>query len=534
MTASLHFIGCGRSTVTPVAGRLGGKAANLIRLSQLGLRVPPALVLDTAVARDYLRKGAFPPGFRDQLAAGLTQLEAATGLAFGHERPLLVSVRSSPPVSMPGMLESVLNVGLTEAGVSGLIRRTGNPWLAWDTYRRLVLAFADTVQRLSLEPFNDLARAATAAADVDSLQDLDAIAMRQLAMHSADRLALTGAPLPEDPVDQVVAAIEAVWRSWTAPRANEYRRLNRLDGDAGTGVIIQAMVFGNSGPRSGSGVGFTRNPATGNDELYVDFVFNSQGEDVVSGRHALTDMPPLAATMPAAWTQLTAAKTRLEQHFRDMQDFEFTIEDGELYFLQTRTGKRGPWAALRIATALAAAGIVERSEALDRLASLDLDHLVRVSLQPRPTDLPIARAVSASAGVAIGAIVFDPVRAVQLGATTPVILLRSELTTDDIAGVSAAAGLLTTFGGRTSHAAVVARQLAKVCLVGCRDLHVDDTGDGCRLGGRRLHEGDVITLDGDHGFVYAGRVPVVEERPDAELATIAAWRRQSAEPATAG
>ena len=355
--------------------------------------------------------------------------------------------------------------------------------------------------------------------------------MRQLAMRSGELLAREAAPLPEDPVDQVVAAIQAVWRSWTTPRANAYRRLHHLDGETGTGVIIQAMVFGNSGPRSGSGVGFTRNPATGDDELYVDFAVNSQGEDVVSGRHALTDAIPLAVAMPAAWAQLIAAKTRLEQHFRDMQDFEFTIEDGELYFLQTRTGTRGPWAALRIATALVTSGIVERSEALARLASIDTDDLVRVSLQPGADDLPIARAVSASVGVASGAVVFDPQRAAQLAASTPVILLRRELTTDDIAGVSAAAGLLTTCGGRTSHAAVVARQLAKVCLVGCSALHIDDSGSSCRLGGRRLVEGDVITLDGDHGFVYAGAVPCRSERPEAELAMLASWRRQTAEAA---
>lgn len=519
--------------MAPVATLVGGKAANLIRLDQLGLRVPPALALDTTIAQDYLAHGTPPPGFRAQLVAGLAQLEAATGFTFGHRCPLLVSVRSSPPVSMPGMLDSVLNVGLTEPGISGLIRRTGNPWLAWDTYRRLVLAFAETVHRLPLGAFDALATAEMTAVGVDSLQDLDALAMRRLATRSAALMATTASALPADPVDQVVAAIEGVWRSWTTARANEYRYINHLGGSSGTGVIIQSMVFGNSGPRSGSGVGFTRNPATGDDELYVDFVFNSQGEDVVSGRHPIADTPPLATVLPSAWSQLTTAKTLLEHHFRDMQDFEFTIQDGQLYFLQTRTGKRGPWAALRIATALTAASIIEPSEALDRLATIDLDHLVRISLQPGPSDLPIARGVGASVGVASGAVVFDSERAAQLAASTPVILLRSELTTNDIAGLSAAAGLLTTFGGRTSHAAVVARQLAKVCLVGCRDLRIDEVGRRCLLGSRRLHEGDVITIDGDHGFVYAGAVPCLRERPEADLATVAGWRRQPAEPAPA-
>lgn len=532
MNTVVHFIGNGHAAIAPTTDLVGGKAANLIHLEQLGLPVPPALALETSVARHYRAHGGFPDGFRAQLERGLAQLESATGQALGDERPLLVAVRSSPPVSMPGMLDSILNVGLTEAGVSGLIRRTGNPWLAWDVYRRLVLAFAGTVHRCALSPFAKVAKAHLAAIEARSLEDLDPLSMRDLALASAELFATaTGAPLPSAPIEQVLAAVEAVLRSWTAPRANEYRRLNHLDDESGTGVIIQAMVFGNSGPRSGSGVGFTRNPANGDNELYVDFVFNGQGEDVVSGRQSLDGSLPLSIALPEVWTALGIAKTQLERHFRDMQDFEFTVENGQLYFLQTRTGKRAPWAALRIAMAMVAAGILEPAEALDRLAAIDLGRIERVALHPAPGDLPIARATSASVGVATGAVVFDAARAQQAAAAGPVILVRTELAPDDIAGVSASVGLLTTFGGRTSHAAVIARQLGKVCLVGCSDLSVDPGARSCAMGARRLHEGATVTLDGDHGFVYAGSVRTIAERPEAELAVVAGWRHLTAEPA---
>jgi len=530
MNIPVYDIGIGRSHFTPPADLVGGKAANLMRLDQLGLRVPPGLALDTSLAKHYLTHGVLPSELRSQLEEAFRQLEVATGQSMGDERPLLVSIRSSPPVSMPGMLESVLNVGLTESGVSALIRRTGNPWLAWDAYRRLVLSFAGTVRHQALEPFAALAARHLEDNGVTSLQDLDPLSMRHLARKSADLLAtISGFPLPGEPIDQVLAAIEAVLRSWSAPRANEYRRLNHLASESGTGVLIQTMVFGNGGPTSGSGVGFTRNPATGDDELYVDFVRNAQGEDIVSGRQRLHDAPPLSVLLPEVWAELVHAKPQMERHFGDMQDFEFTVDGGQLYFLQTRAGKRTPWAALRIATALVASGLLEPCQALARLAPVDLGHLDRLSLHPASGDLPVARATTASAGVASGALVFDSARAQALSAERPVILARTELVPDDIGGLAAAVGLLTTYGGRTSHAAVVARQLGKVCLVGCDDLHVDRLRRSCALGARHFHEGEVVTLDGDTGFVYSGSIPTIKERPEADLAIVAEWRRQIAE-----
>ena len=532
MNIPIYEIGTGRARTTPAAEVVGGKAANLMRLDQLGLRVPPALALDTSLAKHYLTHGVLPSALRSQLEKAFRQLEVATGQSMGDERPLLVSIRSSPPVSMPGMLESVLNVGLTESGISGLIRRTGNPWLAWDAYRRLVLSFAGTVRHQPVGPFADLAARQLEGNGATSLQDLDPLSMRDLARQSADLLAtMSGFPLPGEPIEQVLEAIEVVLRSWSAPRANEYRRLNHLASESGTGVLIQTMVFGNNGPTSGSGVGFTRNPATGDDELYVDFALNAQGEDIVSGRHRLHDAPPLSVVLPGVWAELVRAKSQLEWHFGDMQDFEFTVDGGRLYFLQTRAGKRTPWAALRIATALVAAGLLEPGQALARLATVDLEHLDRMSLRPAPGDLPVARATTASAGVVAGALVFNSTRAQELSAKHPVILARTELVPDDIAGLAASVGLLTTFGGRTSHAAVVARQLGKVCLVGCADLHVDRFSRSCALGARHLNEGDVVTLDGDTGFVYSGSIPTIKERPEADLAVVAEWRLQDAGPA---
>ena len=521
----VFFIGAHESNPTLDASNVGGKAANLIRLDALGLRVPPALVLPTSVCRRYLELGALPDDLAGSLAGALRRLENATGLTLGHTRPLLLSVRSSPPSSMPGMLETVLNVGLTERALSGLIRRTGNGWLAWDTYRRSIRSFAETVLRLPAEPFDRLTAQFLADTGAEAVQELDPLSLRDLSRDCADLVQdLTGTVLPHDPFAQIVAAVEAVLQSWASPRACEYRRLNGLDDCTGTAVLIQAMVFGNSGARSGSGVGFTRSPVTGDDELYVDFLFNAQGEDVVSGRHAVTDGALLADTLPDVWSGLQTAKHALEQEFLDMQDFEFTVDEGQLFFLQTRSGKRTPWAAMRIAADLVRAGIVDRPTALKRLEPYDLDSVVRVAVRPGPNDVPVGHAVPAGIGAATGEVVFDAERAQERAVERDVVLVRPELSTDDIAGLSAAVGILTTYGGRTSHAAVVARHLGKVCLVGCVDLRVDEAAHVCSIGDRLFREGDLITLDGDAGFVYAGRVPIVSEHPVDALATIRAWR----------
>ena len=523
------FIGSRQSDDGLTPELVGNKAANLARLDRLGLRVPPALALPTALCREYLARGALPTDFHARLAGSLRQLEDATGLMLGDRRPLLLSVRSSPPTSMPGMLETVLNVGLTEQSVQALIRHTGNAWFAWDSYRRLVLSFADVVYQLDRRPFEQLTATHLARAAAENVQELDPLLLRDLARESAGRLQrTTGLPLARDPVAQLVTAVEAVLRSWTAPRAREYRRMNNIPDEAGTGVLVQAMVFGNAGARSGSGVGFTRNPATGDNELYVDFLFNAQGEDVVSGKYPVTDATLLGALLPDVYAELLAVGPVLERAFGDMQDFEFTVDEGQLFYLQTRAGKRTPWAAVRIAADLVGGGVVGPQQVLERLAAYDLDTIVRTSIRPRTSDIPLARAIPASIGVATGGLAFDAARACELAARGPVVLARADLSTDDIAGLHAAAGLITTFGGRTSHAAVVARQLRKACLVGCSQLSVDAEARACAIGERRFREGDVITLDGDAGAVYAGEVPVVVDRPVDALAVIEGLRARVA------
>jgi pyruvate,orthophosphate dikinase len=515
---------------TLVDAELGGsKAANLSRLDSLGLRVPPAIVLSAAFCQECLeRNGTFGPEFPSQLGGCVRRLEEATGRRFGGRDPLLVSVRSSPPTSMPGMLDTILNVGLTEATVRSLIRTTGNAALAWDAYRRLIRAFAETVDDVTPDSFDRLTEACLLNAGVDAVHDLDPLTLRALARESAELLHdLTGASLPVDPLTQLVRAVEAVCRSWDSPRAWDYRRLNDVKAMSGTAVIIQAMVFGNAGGLSGSGVGFTRDPTDGRDALYLDFLFNSQGEDVVSGRQTRSDAVRLPKVLPGVQAELEQARPRLESEFRDMQDFEFTIQEGRLYFLQTRAGKRTSWAALQIAVDLVSAGIIDSATALQRLAGIDLDAIERVRLRPGAQDVPIATGTPAGLGVASGAIVFDPAKAQRMASAQPVILVRPEMSPEDITGLAAARGVLTMLGGRTSHAAVVARQMGKVCVVGCRALRIDARTGRCWFGDRPLSEGDPITIDGETGHVYSGCVPVVTEKPQDALTTLAQWRPQA-------
>jgi pyruvate,orthophosphate dikinase len=531
----ISFIGDGQSDVHLLVADAGLKGVNLARLDRLGLRVPPALVLNTALAEEFHVSGTLPAGFAVQLAGALRELEDATGLTLGGPRPLLLSVRSSPVVSMPGMLDTLLNVGLTEAGVHHLIRRTGNPWLAWDCYRRLVRAFGEAGNQLPSGALERLTADHLGRVSARELQELDPISMRELACDSATLLrGASVRSLPEDATGQVVRAVELVLSSWHAPRAQEYRRISGVDEHAGMAVIIQAMVLGNGGARSGSGEGFTRNPANGDDELYVDFVFNAQGDDVMSGREAVHDGDVLPAVLPDVWRELQRVRPVLEREFADMQDFEFTVEDGEVFFLQSHHGRRTPWAAARIAVDLVRSGIVDPPTALRQLASYDLKALVHRSVSRDTSRQPIARAISAGPGVATGGVVFDVQRARHRAASGPVILVRPAFRPADLPGIAAADGVLTASGGRTSHGAVVARQLGKACLVGCADLHVNEAMQVCTLGSRVLHEGDVITIDGDSGLVYAGRIDVVVDRPDEALAIIESWRRQMSAPATSG
>jgi len=519
----LSFILPGTALPDGGADAFGNKAWNLMRLAQAGLPVPPGFVLPTA----WCRARRNPAALRHTLAAGVARLEAMTGLGFGSpRRPLLLSVRSGAAVSMPGMLETVLDIGLNAASVEGLVRLTGNPRLAWDCDRRLVQGYAEVVAGLPPEPFEALLREAVKAEGVETERELDCRALRRLASAMRDRYAaLAGAPFPADPLDQLAAAAEAVFCSWDAPKAVAWRRLNRLDDAAGTAVTVQTMVFGNAGGTSGAGVAFTRDPATGSPALYFDFCRNGQGEDVVAGRRTLPDNDRLRSLMPDTFRALQDVAARLEELFRDAQDFEFTVQDGHLFLLQTRRAQRTPLAALRMAVDMVAEDLIAPVEALHRLEEIDLASLGRTRFGGKLPE-PLAHALVAGAGVASGPVALDGSAAERFaGSGTPPILVRPETLTADISGLAQAAGLLTAAGSRTAHAAVVARQLGKVCLVGCAGLEIDPDRRTCRIGGVTFVEGEAISVDGNTGAIYPGALPVLTARPESELAAVAEWRQ---------
>jgi pyruvate,orthophosphate dikinase len=516
--------------VPPAEGALAavvGKAFNLMKLAALSLPVPQGFVLPTSMCARWIASG--PPSleeFRGLAAGPLDRLQHLSGLGFGDpHKPLLVSVRSGAPVSMPGMLDTVLDVGLTSTTLPGLIALTGNPRLAWDCRLRLVESYAKTVHGLDLTPFDEARARATAAADASGSADLDTLSLRGLVLQYLDMFEdHAGEPFPDDPVKQLLGAVDAVFRSWDSERAKSYRRINSLTGLPGTAVTVQRMVYGNAGPGSGAGVGFTRDPATGEKRLYLDFAFDAQGEDVVSGRRRLTPTTELSRLMPEASQVLERVAARLEQAFGDAQDFEFTIEEGQLFLLQTRDAKRSAWARLKIAVDLVREGLIRPEEALRRLEGLDLSLIVRRRVVGQLGD-PIATGVPAGIGVVTGAIAMSIESARVQAANGPgVILVRNDIATDDIEGIVCSDGVLTAQGGRTSHAAVVARELGKVAIVGCVDLQVSDDEKSCVIAGHRFENGARITLDGETGRIYVGAVEVAEERPDEELKQAEAWR----------
>jgi pyruvate, orthophosphate dikinase len=528
---AIYLIGCGAkntntntNTTTgspkPSAQTMGFKAWNLLRMSQLSLPVPPAFVLGTHYCIDPAARAlTSAPAL---WASSLQALQVATGLKFGDaRRPLLLSVRSGAPVSMPGMMETLLNIGLCDATVSGLVRLTGNPRLVWDAYRRLVASYGEVVTGVPAQLFDEAAAALTGDRDE---RELDFAELRELTrtfLGIYDKAA--GQPFPQDPQQQLGGAIEAVFSSWMSDKASAYRRLNGVADAIGTAVTVQSMVFGNAGGKSGAGVGFTRDPSTGEPALWVDFLFNAQGEDVVSGRRSAHGHDELATVLPSVWLELQDAARQLEQAFGDMQDFEFTVQDARLFMLQTRSGKRTPQAAARIALDLLGEKLIDADTALRRVAGLTHEALgrPRVVAENGVSLVPLAKAATASSGVAVGEIALDAARAASRhGAGVAVVLVRRNAETSDIAALEQSTGLLTERGARTSHAAVVARQLGKVCLVGCADLHIDEAARSIRIGETMLREGDLLTLDGNEGSVYAGAVRTEIEYPEELLARL--------------
>jgi pyruvate,orthophosphate dikinase len=530
---NVYLLGCGAADRGRAsAAILGHKASNLIRMAEAGLPVPPGFVLATTMCRDYFDRGRrLPDGFTELLAPRIREVEKATGLTFGGERrPLLVSVRSGAAVSMPGMMDTILNIGLSDRTLPPLIRMTGNPRHAWDSYRRLIQAYAEVVHGLPPDSFERSLADSLKRESVPTAGELDVAALKGLTQQFLGLFqSQVGQPFPHEPFDQLAGAAEAVFRSWETPRAVEYRRLHSLDDRAGTAVTVQAMVFGNMGGTSGSGVAFTRDPATGENALYLDFLWNAQGEDVVSGRYPAQDSGGLQGAMPELYHEVRRTGRQLERLFGDVQDFEFTVQEGRLYLLQSREAKRTPWAALRIACDLVKEGLIDEATALERLDRYDPDSFQLVRLAPMGDCRPLCTGTPASPGVAAGEIALDPESAVAMASAGRIpVLVREDISSADIAGLAAAAGVLTGRGGRTSHAAVVARQLNKVCIVGCRELAIPAGGRGCRLGERWFTQGDCLSLDGHSGTVYHGKLAVIVERPTQHLKEVEGWRARVA------
>jgi len=508
------------------AETVGVKAANLARMAALGLPVPPAFVLPVElcaaiVAGDADAERHLAEGLRD----GIAFLESVSGKQFGdRRRPLLVSVRSGAAQSMPGMLDTVLDVGCTAAAVRGLVRMTGNPRFAWDCRQRLLEGYATIVTGTDPAPLATHVREVMVEEGVASDRELDGEALERLA---ADYGALLGADAPpDDPMAQLTRAARAVYRSWMSERAQTYRRLQHLEHLQGTAVTVQAMVFGNCGFSSAAGVAFSRDPSTGAARPVIEVLFGAQGEDVVAGRHTPETEEALARALPPVATQLRDILGQLEREFGDVQDVEFTIEDGRLYMLQTRTAKRTPRAALRIAIDLVHEGLITPAQALRRLDGIELDALSRQRLLG--THDPVARGIGASSGIASGRAAFDSAAAEQLtGCGDPVILVRPDTNTGDVAGFAVSAGIVTAVGGRTAHAALVARQMGKPCVVGCDRTAVDIARRRAQFASATVAEGEWISIDGDSGKVYLGRREVVTERPEDELAEVERWRQSA-------
>ncbi|MFG2300160.1 pyruvate, phosphate dikinase [Actinacidiphila glaucinigra] len=492
---------------------LGGKGANLAEMTNLGLPVPPGFTITTEACKVYLESGAEPTALRDEVSAHLEALERKMGKKLGQaDDPLLVSVRSGAKFSMPGMMDTVLNIGLSDASVVGLAAQAGNERFAWDSYRRLIQMFGKTVLGVDGELFEDALEDAKRAKGTHDDLDLDAGDLQRLVEQFKAVVAKeTGRDFPQDPREQMDLAVRAVFDSWNGERAKLYRRQERIPGDLGTAVNICSMVFGNLGSDSGTGVAFTRDPATGHQGVYGDYLCNAQGEDVVAGIRNTVPLAELEQLDKTSYDQLMQIMETLETHYKDLCDIEFTIERGKLWMLQTRVGKRTAAAAFRIATQLVDQGLIDEAEALQRVNGAQLAQLMFPRFDEKAKAERIGWGIAASPGAAVGKAVFDSYTAVKWSRSgEKVILIRRETNPDDLNGMIAAEGILTSRGGKTSHAAVVARGMGKTCVCGAEELEVDTKRRRMTApGGVVVEEGDVISIDGSSGKVYLGKVPVV-------------------------
>ena len=512
---------------------LGGKGANLAEMTNLGLPIPQGFTVTTEACTDYYNNGKqISEEIQGQIFDALKTLEELQGKKFGDtEDPLLVSVRSGARASMPGMMDTILNLGLNDVAVEGFARKTGNPRFAYDSYRRFIQMFSDVVMEVSKSEFEKIIDEMKEAKGVHydtelTADDLKELIVRFKAMYKE---AMHGEEFPQDPKVQLMEAVKAVFRSWDNPRAIVYRRMNDIPGDWGTAVNVQAMVFGNMGDTSGTGVAFTRNPATGEKGIFGEYLINAQGEDVVAGVRTPNPISRLAEDLPECYKEFMDLAMKLEDHYRDMQDMEFTIQEGKLYFLQTRSGKRTAPAAIKIACDLVDEGKITPEEAVCRIEAKSLDQLLHPTFDPEALKAGqvIGSALPASPGAAAGQVYFsaeDAKAAHEKGAR--VILVRLETSPEDIEGMHAAEGVLTVRGGMTSHAAVVARGMGTCCVSGCGEIKIDEEAKVFELGGETFHEGDYISLDGSTGKIYKGDIKTVEASVGGDFGRIMAWADQ--------
>ncbi|MGN7438782.1 MAG: pyruvate, phosphate dikinase [Alcanivorax sp.] len=518
---------------------LGGKGCNLAEMASLGLPVPPGFTITTEVCTQYYDNGhKYPDELAQQVDDALKQVEATMGMEFGNpENPLLVSVRSGARVSMPGMMDTVLNLGLNDITVDGLAKKSGDERFAWDSYRRFIQMYGDVVMGLDHHDFEDILDTYKRDEDIAQDTDIDAAGWKDIVKEYKDLVQRElGTPFPDDPKEQLWGAISAVFKSWMVPRAITYRRINEIPESWGTAVNVQSMVFGNMGNDCATGVAFTRDPSTGENFFYGEYLVNAQGEDVVAGirtPQSLTiqgrekeggKLPSMEETMPEVFKQLDDLRHKLEQHYRDVQDIEFTVQQGNLYMLQTRTGKRTAAAALKIAVDMVEEGLITQEEALLRIEPQSLDQLLHPTLDPKAERNVISKGLPASPGAAYGKVVFSADDAeVKAHADEPVILCRQETSPEDIHGMHASNGILTSRGGMTSHAAVVARGMGKPCVAGAGDLYIDQKEKVIRKGDLEIKEGEMITIDGGTGEVMLGEVPTIKPELSGDFGTLMQW-----------
>ena len=514
---------------------LGGKGCNLAEMTNLGMPIPQGFTVTTEACTEYYNCGKqISQEIQDQIFEAITWLEGINGKKFGDtEDPLLVSVRSGARASMPGMMDTILNLGLNDVAVEGFAKKTGNPRFAYDSYRRFIQMYSDVVMEVPKSYFEKIIDEMKEAKGVHFDTDLTADDLKELAakFKAVYKEAMNGEDFPQDPTEQLMGAVKAVFRSWDNPRAIVYRRMNDIPGDWGTAVNVQTMVFGNKGETSGTGVAFTRNPSTGAKGIYGEYLINAQGEDVVAGVRTPQPISKLAEDLPECYKEFMDLAIKLENHFRDMQDMEFTIEEGKLYFLQTRNGKRTAPAAIQIACDLVDEGMITPEEAVCRIEAKSLDQLLHPTFVPEALKAGevIGSALPASPGAAAGKVYFTADEAKDAGKGgrgERVILVRLETSPEDIEGMHAAQGILTVRGGMTSHAAVVARGMGTCCVSGCGEIKIDEEAKVFELGGHTFHEGDYISLDGSTGKIYKGDIATQEATVSGNFERIMEWADQ--------